>query len=58
MQMLTPKYGILFPAINSYIMPNTEEEEFPMCVLRPGISISSVKTSGDEIKFTLKSGCL
>ena len=56
--MLTPKYGILFPAINLYIMPNTEEEEISLGVSPPGIFISSVKTSGDEIKFTLKSGCL
>ena len=34
-------------------MPNSEEEEFLLGVLPPGISISSDKTSGDEIKFTL-----
>ena len=38
-------------------MPDTEEEEFPLGVLPPVVFISSVKTSGDEIKFTLKSGC-
>ena len=35
-------------------MPNTEEEECPLAVLPHSISISSVNTSGDEIKFTLK----
>ena len=35
-------------------MPNTEQEGCPPDVLPQSISISSVNTSGNEIKFTLK----